>query len=143
MSSARRIGWRGVVVGMGAEVGVSGRATTRRFLAALYRSAPVGSLVEVRFSVASGMARRFHRVAELEGVVDAVAGLARWTDAFVGVVPRRRKPAGVFPGSLAPFRVPLGGIFLFPPGGFHFPPWGNALPIEGRFSSDLLEGRTQ
>jgi len=76
---------------MGAEVGVSGRATTRRFLAALYRSAPVGSLVEVRFSVASGMARRFHRVAELEGVVDAVAGLARWTDAFVGVVPRRRR----------------------------------------------------
>jgi hypothetical protein len=41
--------------------------------------------------VASGMRRRFHRVAALEGVVDAVAGLARWTDVFVGVVPRRRR----------------------------------------------------
>jgi hypothetical protein len=75
----------------GAEVGVDGRMATRRFLTALYRSAPTGSLVEVRVSVASGMRRRFHSVAEIEGVVDAVAGLARWTDVFVGVVPRRRR----------------------------------------------------
>jgi CHC2 zinc finger/RepB DNA-primase from phage plasmid len=76
---------------MGAEFGVGGRAATRRFLAALYRLAPAGALVEVRFSVASGMARRFLCVAEIDGVVDAVAGLARWTDVFVGVVPRRRR----------------------------------------------------
>jgi DNA primase RepB-like protein/CHC2-type zinc finger protein len=75
----------------GAEVTVGGRAATRRFLAALYRSAPAGSLVEVRYSVASGMRRRFHRVEETEGVVDEVAGRARWTDVFVGVVPRRRR----------------------------------------------------
>jgi hypothetical protein len=49
------------------------------------------------------MGRRFHRVAAIERVVDAVAGLARWTDAYVGVIPRRRggrrddlvEPAGV------------------------------------------------
>jgi hypothetical protein len=76
-----------------AEVDIGGREVTRRFLAALYRSAPAGSLVEVRFSVASGMSRQFHRVAALEAAVDAVAGLARWTDVFVGVVPRRR-PGG-------------------------------------------------
>jgi hypothetical protein len=75
----------------GAGVGVDGQTVTRRFLAALYRSVPTSSLVEVRFSVVSGMARRFHRVADLAGVVDAVAGLARWTDVFVGVVPRRRR----------------------------------------------------
>lgn len=74
-----------------AEVGVGGRAATRQFLATLYRSAPAGSLVEVRFSVASEMGRRFHRVATIERVVDAVAGLASWTDAYVGIVPRRRR----------------------------------------------------
>jgi hypothetical protein len=89
MSSAERIRCRGVVTVMSAEVG--GRAATRRFLATLYRSAPAGSLVEVRFSVASGMGRRFHRVATIERVVDAVAGLAGWTDAYVGVVPRQRR----------------------------------------------------
>lgn len=67
------------------------RRATRRFVAALYRSAPPGSLVEVRFAGASGMRRRFHRVAELEGVVDTVTGLARRTDVFVGVVARRRR----------------------------------------------------
>lgn len=76
---------------MGAELGLDGRTATRRFLAALYRSASAGSFVEVRFSVASGMSRRFHDVADLESVVDAVAGLARWTDVFMGVVPRRRR----------------------------------------------------
>ena len=75
-------------------VSVSGaetRRATRRFAAVLYRSAPAGSLVEVRFAVASGMRRRFHRVAEIHGVVDTVSGLARRTDVFVGVLPRRRR----------------------------------------------------
>jgi CHC2-type zinc finger protein len=76
---------------MGAELGNDGRTATRGFVAALYRLAPASSLVEVRFSVPSGMRRRFHRVADLDGVADAVAGLARWTDVFVGVVPRRRR----------------------------------------------------
>jgi hypothetical protein len=74
----------------GADVSVSDRTATRRFLAALYRSAPADSLVEVRYSVASGMRQRFGRVEEVEGVVDEVAGRARSTDVFVGVVPRRR-----------------------------------------------------
>ena len=76
---------------MSAEAEVGGRAATRRFLATLYRSAPAGSLVEIRFSVASGMRQWFDRVEEIEGVVDEVAGLASWTDVFVGVVPRRRR----------------------------------------------------
>lgn len=75
----------------GAEVSIGGREATHCFLEALYRSAPAGSLVEVRFSVAAGMQRRFHRVADVEGVVDLVADLARWTDVFVGVVLRRRR----------------------------------------------------
>lgn len=75
----------------GTEVSVGDRAATRRFLVALYRSAPAGSLVEVRYSVASGMRQRFGRVEEIEGVVDEVAGRARSTDVFVGVVPRRRR----------------------------------------------------
>jgi len=80
-----------VVAVVCAEAPADGQTATRRFLAALYRSAPAGSLVEVRFSVASGMRRQFHGVAEVEGVVDAVADLTRWTDVFVGVIPRRRR----------------------------------------------------
>jgi hypothetical protein len=75
----------------GTEVSIGDRAATRRFLAALYRSAPAGSLVEVRYSVASRMRQRFARVEAIEGVVDEVAGRARSTDVFVGVVPRRRR----------------------------------------------------
>ena len=73
------------------EVSGGDRAAARRFLAALYRSAPAGSLVEVRYSVASGMRQWFGRVEAIEGVVDEVAGRARSTDVFVGVVPRRRR----------------------------------------------------
>jgi hypothetical protein len=76
---------------MGAESRDDGRRATRRFLAALYCSAPAGSLVELRFATPAGMRRRFHGVAEVERVVDAVAGLARWTDVFVGAMPRRRR----------------------------------------------------
>ena len=76
---------------MRAEVGVEGRAATSRFLEVLYRSAPRASFVEVRFSLASGMGRRFHRVAELDRVAHGLAGLASRTDVYVGVLPRRRR----------------------------------------------------
>jgi len=76
---------------MRAEVGVEGRAATSRFLEVLYQSAPRASFVEVRFSLASGMGRRFHRVAELDRVAHGLAGLASRTDVYVGVLPRRRR----------------------------------------------------
>jgi hypothetical protein len=57
---------------------------------ALYRSAPEGSLVEVRFRVASGMRQRFYGAARPQAVVDAVLSLALRTDVFVGVIPRAR-----------------------------------------------------
>ena len=75
---------------MSAEVASVGAAATRRFLWVLYRSAPPGSFVEVRFRVASGMGRSFHPVARLERVVRAVGALASRTDVYVGVVPRAR-----------------------------------------------------
>lgn len=74
-----------------ADGGDDGRGATRRFVTALYHSAPPGSLVELRFATSTGIRRRFYRVAEVERVVAAVAGLARWTDVFVGVMPRRRR----------------------------------------------------
>jgi hypothetical protein len=74
-----------------AEIERGARTATREFVAALYLAAPAGSHAEVRFAVASGMRRRFHRVDKLEDVVDDVARLARWTDVFVGVVARRRR----------------------------------------------------
>lgn len=76
---------------MSAAAWAGGRASMRRYLAALYRAAPTDTLVEIRFSVAAGMGRQFHRVADIERVVDAVAELASWTDVYVGVVPRRRR----------------------------------------------------
>lgn len=76
---------------MRVEVGVDGRAAASRFLEALYRSAPSDSFVEVRFSLPSGMGRRFHRVAELGRVARGLDGLASRTDVYVGVIPRRRR----------------------------------------------------
>ena len=64
------------------------------FLARLYRSAPSGSLVEVRFRTVSGMGRRFHAVERLECVAETVLALASRTDVYVGVVPRRRRGGG-------------------------------------------------
>ncbi len=61
------------------------------FLSALYRSAPPGSLVEVRFRAASGMGRRFHEVELLHRLVDTIVSVASRTDVYVGVVPRRRR----------------------------------------------------
>lgn len=59
------------------------------FVSRLYRSAPSGSLVEVRFRTASAMGRRFHEVERLDRLVESVMSLASRTDVYVGVLPRR------------------------------------------------------
>ena len=63
------------------------------YVRALFGAASVGSLVEVRFRVPSGMAQRFISASRERDVVDAVLGLASRTDVFVGVLPRAR-PGG-------------------------------------------------
>jgi hypothetical protein len=79
---------------MTTEVGLVGRDATRRFLSALYGSAPVDSLVEVRVRVPSGMGQCFHRAGALERVAATIEALASRTDVFVGVVPRARCAGG-------------------------------------------------
>lgn len=64
------------------------------FAGALYRSAPAGSLVEVRFRLGEGMGRRFVEVGLLDRLVGTVLSLASRTDVYVGVVPRRRRGGG-------------------------------------------------
>jgi hypothetical protein len=64
------------------------------FARALYRSAPAGSFVEVRFRRSDGMGRRFVEVDRLDRLVGTVLSLAARTDVFVGVVPRRRHGGG-------------------------------------------------
>ena len=72
--------------------GRSGQAAL--FAGALYRSAPAGSLVEVRFRLGEGMGRRFVEVGLLDRLVGTVLSLASRTDVYVGVVPRRRRGGG-------------------------------------------------
>ena len=64
------------------------------FASALYRWAPSGSLVEVRFRAGSGMGRRFVEVEQLDRVVETILSLASGTDVYVGVVPRRCRGGG-------------------------------------------------
>jgi hypothetical protein len=64
------------------------------FAGALYRSAPAGSLVEIRFRLGEGMGRRFVEVERLDRLVGSVLSLASRTDVYVGVVPRRRHGGG-------------------------------------------------
>jgi hypothetical protein len=64
------------------------------FVGALYRSAPAGSLVEVRFRLGDGMGRRFVEVERLDRLVGIVLSLASRTDVYVGVVPRRHDDGG-------------------------------------------------
>jgi hypothetical protein len=71
-----------------------GRVPAALFVTGLYRRAPAGSLVEVRFRNGSGMGRRFHEVERLDRVVATVLALARRTDVYVGVLPRRRRGGG-------------------------------------------------
>jgi len=66
-------------------------AVARRFVDALFASAPSDSFVEVRFRRAGGMGQSFHRVDALEHVVAEVMRRAQATDVFVGVLPRRRR----------------------------------------------------
>jgi hypothetical protein len=63
------------------------------YVHALFCGAPEGSLVELRFRVASGMAQRFAPASRPRDVVDAVRSLAVRTEVFVGVLPRSR-PGG-------------------------------------------------
>jgi len=70
------------------------RAGCELFLALLYRSAPCGSLVEVRFRTRSGMGCRVHAAERLDGVAETVPALASGTDVYVGVAPRRRRGGG-------------------------------------------------
>lgn len=79
---------------MSPALGVVGREATRRFLGAVYRSAPAGSFVEVRFRVESGMGQCFHRASGVERLADTILALASRTDVFVGVLPRARCAGG-------------------------------------------------
>jgi len=89
-SSERRV-WRNECAG-GSTPGEPHAA--QLFLAALYRSALAGSLVEIRFRTTSGMARRFHQVERLDRVAEIVRTLAARTDVYVGVLARRRRGGG-------------------------------------------------
>jgi hypothetical protein len=79
---------------MRSELALFGPEATRRFLGALYRSAPARSFVEVRFRMASGMGRCFHRAAALDRAAETILALASRTDVFVGVLPRVRRGGG-------------------------------------------------
>ena len=78
----------------GTGLSCGGRVPAALFVTALYRSAPTGSLVEVRFRTRSGMAQRFYEVERLDRVVETILVLARRTDVYVGVLPRRRRGGG-------------------------------------------------
>jgi hypothetical protein len=64
------------------------RQAASRYVRALFGGAPVGSLIELRFRVASGMAQKFVPASRERHVVDAVLSLAARTEVFVGVLPR-------------------------------------------------------
>ena len=70
------------------------RAAARRYAGALFRAAPPGSLVEVRFRVPSGMGQLFHGASRLDRLVDSIVALSAQTDVYVGVLPRRRRGGG-------------------------------------------------
>lgn len=75
------------------ELGID-RAAIRSFLGGLFDGALAGSLVELRFRSGGGMGQYFREVGQLGRVEAKVAQLARTTDVFVGVVPRRRRGGG-------------------------------------------------
>ena len=77
-----------------AELRPKDRPEAGLFIEALYRSAPCGSLVEVRFRTASGMGQRFHSVSRLDRLVESLLALSACTDVYVGVLPRRRRGGG-------------------------------------------------
>jgi hypothetical protein len=74
--------------------GVVDAVAARRFVEALFASAPTGSLVELRSCRGAGMRQTFHCVEAIDEVVGEIARGATWTDVFVGVVPRVRHGGG-------------------------------------------------
>ena len=73
---------------MNTEIGLSGPEATRRFLGALCSAAPVRSVIELPFRVASRMGRCFHDAASLDRVAQAIQGLASSTEVFVELTQR-------------------------------------------------------
>lgn len=65
-----------------------------RYLSALFAAAPAGSLIELRYRTEYGMDHSFHEAAYLDQAADAIEELAPATDAYVGVLPRRRRGGG-------------------------------------------------
>lgn len=74
--------------------GVVDVVAARRFIEALFGSAPAGSLVELRSRRGAGMRQVFHRVEAIDAVIGEIARSAAWTDVFVGVVARARRGGG-------------------------------------------------
>lgn len=66
----------------------------RRFVGALFGSAPAGSLVELRTRRGQGMRQSFHRAEAIDEVVGEIVRGAVSVDVFVGVVPRARRGGG-------------------------------------------------
>jgi hypothetical protein len=75
------------------ELGID-RAAIRGFLGGLFDGALAGTFVELRFRSGRGMGQYFREVGQLPRVEARIAQLARTTDVFVGVVPRRRRGGG-------------------------------------------------
>lgn len=70
---------------------MSGSPPRARYLDALFATAPSSSLVELRVLRSGSMTREFFAVHELDAVAAAIERRAPFADAFVGVLPRRRR----------------------------------------------------
>lgn len=64
------------------------------YLAALYDGAPHGSLIELRYRTATGMARSFHPVEDRDAIAAGILARAPVADVYLGVLPRRRRGGG-------------------------------------------------
>jgi hypothetical protein len=80
------------------ETATSERAAARdgiaEYLGALYRDAPQGSFVELRYRTLAGMRRSFHPVGDRAAIAAAIVARAPVTDVYVGVIPRLRRGGG-------------------------------------------------
>jgi hypothetical protein len=63
----------------------------RRWLGAVFATAPRDAFVELRFRLGAGMGQSFHRVDELDEAAAAAVAHARQRDVFAGVVARSRR----------------------------------------------------
>jgi hypothetical protein len=82
------------VMEMSSAPAVPDRIAVERFLGAVYRCAPPGAWVEVRFRLGRAMGQAFHPVADLGTVAETVLARGAVTDVFVGVVPCSRRGGG-------------------------------------------------